>query len=84
MGAKVPTRKAEIIEVVPSKIKRSAFSGKAYEYGNYVKVLDDKGEIHNFINGSINSIQDAEVGMRGTVSFVRSASYGLWFWRANE
>lgn len=78
------THKAEVIEIVPPKVQIDSFTGQRYQIGNYVVVKDETGQLHNFINGSMNGIVNPEVGMKGIVTYHSSSSYGLWFFTRDK
>lgn len=50
---------------------------------NYTQAIDETGEYHNFVHGSINGVAGAEVGQTGRVEYHTAARYGLWFWIAD-
>lgn len=47
----------------------------------YVQVADDNGNIHNFINGSINQVplNLRILGIKCKLTYQTTHSYGLWF-----
>lgn len=62
------------------------FTGKKADYGSYVQVMQDDGETHTFINGSINQVpvQHRIVGKRGEIEWVRTSTSNLPYFRADH
>lgn len=79
-------RKAVIYDVVESDIREDKFSGKRYQYGNFVRVQDETGEIHIFTNGSLNGIspENRVEGKKGTIQYRSTPFMGLWYFKAEE
>ena len=79
-------RKATVTKVVGSKTQRDSFTGKLFELGNYVEVMDETGELHIFHNGALDQVkmEDRVEGKQGTVSYETCASFGLWFFKGQQ
>jgi hypothetical protein len=75
-------RKAAIVQVVPSSIGKDHW-GYPRSYAGYVQARDDAGDVHNFINGSLNGVSGVQVGDTGTVTFTKGAGFALWFWKGD-
>lgn len=72
-------RQAEIIErIEPSYGSPDPFSGKVPFYPGFAVVQDDQGDQHRLLDGSPNGTE-APVGAKGTLEFIRSGAWSLWF-----
>jgi len=77
------SRKATVIEVIPSYSGKDSW-GHVKHYVGYVRAVDERGDRHIFINGSMNGVSGAAVGDHGTVTFVKGGFYSLWFWEGKK
>lgn len=81
----MPTyRKAEIIEIIPSyRYMDGLIERRAAEV---VKVRDETGEIHDFVTGSINTVDCdyRKVGQKGIVHWISTKSYHMWFFNPEK
>ena len=69
-------RKASVIEEVPPMIYPDRL-GYPVSLAGYRRVRDETGDVHTFINGSLNRT-DAKVGDTGVVVRIESPTYSLW------
>lgn len=78
------TRKAEVIKIVLSDVRKDDFTGRFYEHGNYVLTLDERGEQHIHHNHAFDKIPEADrvIGRKGVLTWYSGPGMACWFWKA--
>lgn len=72
-------RKAEVVEVNPNYSTNDEAFGYTRRYAGHVRVKDECGDDHIFVNGSANQVLDVDIGDKGMVHYHKGGTYSLWY-----